>query len=413
MARRPILQTVLALALCVAAASVGYAAVQTATLAAGDTLNVTCPTQLSGTIGTTGAQMVCATATALATGTTTSTHTPTHTMTPPPTSTQAPTNTPGATSPDHPCAGGNLDAWHGTLEGTTRCGHEHGDAPPSWLTLHFVGAFNTSPHEHALSPNAANPTRLGKHNAMKGLAWTSPQGVDYYIRYHAATNVLDRMARFHSAEVWAREANGKISHVAGWWDSGDPNRFGSGGPAPNGGPGDGGRRDKLSFDGDFRPEVDVVISQGDFDLRNKDELWYFYPVNPGIWLPTFSILINATTLAFPGEASNPSMTTWQPTGGDGSVRGGGITWNAGSAPVKDAPFWSTQFGEAVTGPSDPRCSGTTSFAVNLPPNRFHLFSQPETHPNVCLQQIVSSTLPAVNAGIPQRAYTRTGLVLPN
>ena len=369
------------------------------------------PTQ-TATSTITHTPMPTGTATQMATHTLTPTHTHTHTLTPTQaaTATQAPTNTPGATTPDHPCAGGSLDVWHGTLEGTMHCGHEHGDAPPAWLTtMRYSGPFNTSVHENGHGPDAANPNRLGKHNAHKGLAMPVPGG-ELYFRYHAASNVLDRMARFHSYELWVRESSGTISHIQGWTNSGVPTRFGAGTA------GAGGRRDNCSAEIDIRPELQVVTSMQAFNGGcTPVEFWYFYPIGANgqnTWGLTTGFGLHATTLAFANEAANPSMTTWHRTGVTGTARFFGLSLDLGGVPVRGQPFWTTQFLEPVSGPSDPKCSASTTFRRN-PTAGFHPFDADETHPNVCLQQVVSPTLQGFFDQRTSRVYPSTGIVLPN
>ena len=359
-----------------------------------------------------------------ASATATRTAPPTQTMTPPPTITQTATQTitpsstatgtPPPPTAGHPCNASD-DGWHPAVIGSCQAGHEHGDQPPSWIgaagyQVRFTGPFNTSLNENGQAPDAANPTRLGKHNGMKGYGFRTTSGVDYYVRYHAATNVHDRMARFHSYEVWARDPSGNVSHVVGWINTGDPQKFG------NGAAGAGGRRNGCSFDPDVRPEVVVVTSMTDFNTCSAGEQWYFYPIM--FWGPTFSINVHATTIAYAGENTETSMTFWRPTGALGILRAGGLAWNPRGdstdprhTPPLDQPFWATQFGELVSGPSHPRCSGTTTFPPNA--TNIHPFPQAETHQNVCLQQYVASTLPFINEAGPGKDYSAPGLRLPN
>jgi hypothetical protein len=347
--------------------------------------------------------------------TSTATQTATPTIAPPATATASPTatSTPSAVGADHPCNGGSLDSWHGTLQGNTQCQHEHGDPPPPWIAqagyqVAYSGPFNTSPIENALGPNDANPTRTGKHNAMKGMSGTAPDGIEWYVRYHAASNVHDRMSRFHSYEAWLREPNGKVTHSVGWTNSGVPSRIGPGNQ------GAGGRRNFCSNEVDIRPEIEVKMRS---DTCQQNEFWYLYAIGYG---PTLSILIESTTYMYAGEYAEPALNFWDRTGALGTARELGLNWYAKGPqqesdprvkPKLDQVFWATQFQETVSGPTDPRCSGTTVFPAN-PSATIHPFDQTETYQNVCLPQFVSSTAPFINT-TSYREYSQTGIRLPN
>jgi hypothetical protein len=350
------------------------------------------------------------TATASPTGTQTATTTPTATS--PPTMTPAVTSTPSGGSGT--CAVHDPNAWHGTLgPGGCQYGHEHGDQPPGWVTLAFTGPFNTSAAENGQAPSDAMPDMKGKHPAMKGLLGPSTSIGQFYLRYHMASNVLDRMARFHSFELWYRDNQGGTSHVAGWTNSGIPSRIGPGTQ------GAGGRRDICSAEIDIRPEVEVVMSLVGFKTCNPTEHWYFYPSGaagaPGMEMPTISILVEATTITYQNEYANTSMTTWQRTGALGTAREGSVIWppRGGDTPPPSGSFWTTQFGAYVSGPSDPRCSGQTVFPAN-PTATINPFDASESYANVCLQQTISPTVPGF---IQQQAfppeYSGFGIRLPN
>jgi hypothetical protein len=348
------------------------------------------------------------TATVAPTGTQMATNTPT--------ATAAPTMTPAATSTPSgsgTCAVHDPNAWHGTTgPGGCTYGHEHGDAPPSWATLAFNGPFNTSAIENGPAPSDDMPTMTGKHNAMKGALGPQTSNGQFYVRYHAASNVMDRMSRFHSFELWYKDSAGGVTHVSGWINSGVPTRFGDGTA------GAGGRRNVSSNEIDIRPEVEVVTSMFGFNNLNPSEHWYFYPIGPtatGSWQPTISVLMDATTLDFANEAANPSMITWQRTGALGTSREITVTWGprgGDNLPPFGVPFWSTQFGEVVSGPSDPRCTGQTSYPAR-PTATFHPFDVPETFNNVCLQQFLSATIPGFIEDTAYRDYSTTGIRLPN
>jgi hypothetical protein len=364
------------------------------------------------------------TATSTATVTSTATQTATPLSTAITTPTAAPTATGTLSSGSGTCAVHDPNAWHGAV-GPNGCtyGHEHGSQPPGWVMsspwpLTFTGAFNTSAKENAQSPSDAMPDMTGKHTAMKaflGPVGTGQGGGQFFLRYHAASNVLDRMARFHSFELWYRDAQGGISHVDAWINSGVPTRFGDGQA------GAGGRRNVCSNEVDIRPEVEVVTSLLGFRTCNPTEHWYFYPVGipsgaPGMELPTISVLVDATTLDFANEAANTSMTTWKRTGSLGVSREGSVIWppRGGDFPAPSGSFWTTQFGEYVTGPSDPKCSAQTVFPAR-PTATINPFDVQESYANVCLQQTISPTAPGFIEQVaqPGQDFPSQGVRLPN
>jgi hypothetical protein len=363
---------------------------------------------------------VAATGTATATLTATTTATPLSTATNTPT--VAPTGTGTPSGGSGTCAVHDPNTWHGAV-GPNGCtyGHEHGDAPPSWVTsLAFNGPFNTSAIENAQGPSDAMPTMPGKHPAMKGAlgpVGTGSGGGQFYLRYHGASNVLDRMSQFHSFEIWYRDASGGVTHYSGWTNSGVPSRIGPGTQ------GAGGRRDHCSAEIDVRPEVEVLLSMAAYLSCNNNEHWYDYPLNnealPGasmVEFPTISFMIDTTTIMFPTEYQNTSMTTWIRTGSKGTGRNTAVTWGLRNGdpvrPPVGTPFYTTQFGQLVSGPSDPICSGNTTFPAR-PLGNPNPFDQDTTAKNVCLQQYISPTAPYFIEQTFDREYPSQGVVLPN
>jgi hypothetical protein len=328
--------------------------------------------------------------------------------------TPTPTPTPPPSGGSGTCATHDPNAWHGAV-GPNGCtyGHEHGSQPPAWVgAMSFSGAFNTSPIENAPGPTDAQPTLTGKHNAMKGYLGTNPiqGGGQFYIRYHAASNVHDRMSRFHSYEIWFKDNSNNVSHWQGWADSGDPDLIGFGEA------GAGGRRFACSPEIDIRPET-IVRNEG--CTNELTEHWYFYPRSG--WQPTFSILMEATTFMYQGEYSQTSMTNWRRTGALGTSREASMVVAPGSLDLagKPAPrgvaFYATQFGEIVTGPSDPRCSAQTTFPAQ-PTATFFRSNTVETYQNVCLENYLAPTLPGFieqQGFAPGGEFPNQGVKLPN
>lgn len=353
---------------------------------------------------------VTATGTLPATATATQIGTPASTATLAPTATQQATSTPSGGSGT--CAVHNPNTYHSAVgPGGCTYGHEHGSQPPTWASVVFSGAFNTSPIENAQSPSDAMPDLKGKHNAMKGFLGTNPLqgGGQFYIRYHAASNVMDRMSRFHSYEIWFKDNSGGVSHWEGWSDSGDPDIIG------NGNTGAGGRRFACSSEIDIRPETIVRNENCNSELN---EHWYNYSRSG--WQPTFSILMDATTYMYVGEYAQPSLTNWRRTGALGTTREASMVVAPGSLDLNGKPaprgvtFYATQFGEVVSGPSDPRCTAQTTFPAQ-PAALFFRSDTVETYQNVCLANYLAPTLPGFieQQGFPSGDYPSQGVRLPN
>jgi hypothetical protein len=280
--------------------------------------------------------------------------------------------------------GESMNSWHPLMIDGCATGHEHGDAPPSWIaqagyTASFHGDFNTSPTEH---------TR--KHAGMKGFL-TRFADVDIYFRVHASSNVLDRSARYHSYEVWARDPSGGVSRWQGWYNSGDPlvDRF----PRRRG------------VEPEKRPAI-LVVDQTSWEQGIQCEQWY---ANTASWSWDFGWTIcGINALYYPGEGEEQDQRFWRaPPGqpGVGTLRRLEAAWYDTSSgrthPV--GQFWATQFGEIVAGPDDPRCSDTTA--------KFG-----ETYPNVCLEQYIAPTMQQVaypNINAEQRQFDATGVQVPN
>ncbi len=301
---------------------------------------------------------------------------------PPPTPTPVPT--PGANTG---ICGEPMDEWHPAVitraDGSTcNAGHEHGDAPPAWIaaagySAKFVGGFNTSPQENT-----------AKHAAMKGFSARFGE-VDIYFRLHAASNPLDRSARYHSYEVWTRDSSGGVSHWQLWYNTGDPVKD----RVPR----------RQGTEPSTRP-IMLVVDQTSFDQGIRCEQWYTGPGEPE-WAWDFGWTIcNSTTLFVPGENLSASdQRTWKlsPDGSLGGTRRLEAAWYA----FRQHPtgkFWATQFGEIVSGPSDARCTATTTkFAV--------------TYPNICLEQYIAPTMKQVAfpGNALQKSFDTRGVKIPN
>lgn len=172
----------------------------------------------------------------------------------------------------------------------------------------YGGDENSGPMEHAM-----------KHQAYKGVRATSDAGGQVYLRYHAASNPLDRSARYHSYEVYYRDVAGNVSFWQGWYDSGDPNTDAR---CPR-------RVPPISCE-DQRPII-LVVDQTSLAQGVESEQWYLQlsPQNGVSWDAGITI-IGATTLYKPGEnATAADESTWTLTGNKGMrVRSDGF-WYLG------------------------------------------------------------------------------------
>lgn len=289
------------------------------------------------------------------------------------------------------------------------CGHEHGDAPPQWIAdAGYTVGFDEHGGFHGNTSAIENTT---KHASMKGMVaqFGNQQG---YIRYHLASNVMERSARYHSYEVFLRDAQGGVSHWQGWYNSGDPatDRLSKSQPDP-------GRRPL------------VLVADYPALLQGKDcEQWYGFTAS---WSWDIGLTIcRSTTMQYADEAraridGSPltgsgiyDPANWvvlcgygypSPSclGNDRELEASWYGPDSKAAPNRGAPphgvvFYATQFGEIVAGPTDPRCSGTTT--------KFGT-----TYPNVCLSQYIATTARAVENpnNRTRRTFDTTGVAVPN
>ena len=288
-------------------------------------------------------------------------------------------------APTFGVCGEAMASWHPPVVDGCATGHEHGDAPPDWIAaadykVSFAGHFNTSPLE-----------ATAKHAGMKGFLAHFAE-VDLYFRPHVQSNVLDRSARYHSYEVWTRDAQGGVSHWQGWYNSGDPvaDRLARRrGPQPT-----------------TVPAV-LVVDQTSWDQGITCEQWYARTAG---WSWDFGWTVcGINTLFYPGENDEQAMSFWRypPTGpGLGQIRRLEAAWydNTHQRYHPTGRFYATQFGEyAILGPLDPVCEGTTTkFGTS--------------YKNVCLEQYIAPTMtevayPAINAV--QKVYDAIGVKVPN
>jgi hypothetical protein len=211
-----------------------------------------------------------------------------------------------------------MHIWHapGTHDNLNR--HEHGDSPQpffeSWSTLE-LGRGITYGGDEASSPTENSM----KHQAFKGIRAKSDAGGDVYLRYHAASNPMDRAAQFHSYEVYYRDVSGNISFWQGWYNTGDPTTDAR---CPR-------RRPTLPCE-DQRPII-LVVDQNAWNAGIRGEQWYMFgsPESGVSWDMGLTIL-NATTIYKDTENTTAmDVSSWTLTGDKGMQRRSDGFWHLG------------------------------------------------------------------------------------
>lgn len=300
---------------------------------------------------------------------------------PPPTATAVvpPTATPPAGATPTPMAHDAADlAWHAPGAHGDRPAHEHGDAPPSWVT---AAGYNVEFTHVGGTPNENH--FYWKHTGFKGWAGRL-KGVDFYGIFHLDVNPSGHVSRFHSYQLWLRDSTGAVSHMSGWMDFGEDNNTG-----PN-------LVVTCAANSNVRPLI-LVNEPGCSSLTF--EAWYMQ--THAEWAPGFGFSINPNYYTG-GDPNDPA--TWQSTGRARNVeRRIELTWVARTNTPR-GEFWTTQFGNVIDGPTDPVCDGLHELEVG-----------DKTYTLVCLNQYIAPSLTSI--GFPDNAVQITaagnGIVLPN
>lgn len=309
----------------------------------------------------------------------TATPIPADTATPIPadTATPEPTATP---TMDH---SGHMDEadlrWHAPGAHGDRPFHEHGDPVPQWVLdagydPQFTHVGNTPGENHA----------YWKHTGFKGWAGRF-NNQDWYGVFHLDFNPGGHDSRFHSFQFWVRDTNLAVSHFHGWLDFGQGNNTG-----PN-------KVITCGVDSNVRPIIKVNQAGCPVTFEN----WYAAPALGGRadWSPDFGFNINPNYFAG-GDILNPA--TWTPTGGVRNLtRRAEIAWYANRSDLR-GDFWTTQFGDLVSGPNDPLCGTQRSYGE-------------KTYTIACLKQTIQPTLQSIQfpGNAIQRNFPGNGVVLPN
>lgn len=343
---------------------------QTINLAPGSSAGLTCPTTISTRVSRDRKQAVVTCA-------------PTPTPSPTPTPTPSPTPSP---TPGQPCPAELHDAnvWHPPVH-PSGCyyGHEHGDAPPQWV--------QTSPWMPMFSHAGNTPgENVYKHTGFKGFSLRD-DGIDVYVIMHLDTNPNGHTSRFHSYQVWAKDTAGNISYWDLWADFGEGNNTG-----PNVLP-----VDTCGVPQSTRPIMSVNFPECPIAF----ETWYSRAGAPEWgWDLGFNVKPQYYHGPAQGQSSNPDLgaiNTWLPTGLLNDTRRIELAWYA-FRPHPTGRFYSTQFGEIVTGPTDPVC-GTQRTIGN------------KTYTVLCLEQYIAPTMTTFSfpGNSVQKDYDSRGVVLPN
>ena len=275
----------------------------------------------------------------------------------PPTATEAePTETsvdpPNPPNPPEPPHDGN-DTWHAPTD------HEHGDAPPQWVT----NAGYTPTFTHVAGTPGENHAHH-KHTAFKGWSLTM-KGVEVYGIFHLDFNPGGHGSRFHSYQVWALDPSGGVSHWHGWFDFGTGNMTGP------------------QFRTTCQPlDVRPIMQANREGCPIVFENWYSRAGGSGGWSWDVGININSNYYN-QGDEDPMDPSTW--TAIDGNVRNTHrrieMAWYDDRSSIRGS-FWTTQFGDYVTGPNDSVCGSQRSYGDR-------------SYTVICLEQFIAPTMQTV------------------
>jgi hypothetical protein len=247
---------------------------------------------------------------------------------------------------------------------------------------------STWPASFSHPGNTPNENEL-KHTSFKGFL-VSDDGVTVYVIMHLDTNPSGHASRFHSVQVWALDAAGGISHWDYWLDFGQgtntgPNLRGNNGCESTG----------------IRPIMAVNYTNCGSGL--SFESWYSAPgQSPSGWDFGFNSSANYYAGTDPQHLSNPDLAaigTWLPTGGNNFTRRIELAHYTNSP---RGTFYANQWGQRVSGPSDPSCG--TQVAIGA-----------KSYTVLCLEQHIANTMTTVTfpGNSVQRVHDGTGVVAPN
>lgn len=316
------------------------------------------------------------TVTPTATVTVTATLTPTLTATP-----TTPAVTPSPTPHVHTgVCGESVELWHSGMIGNCATGHEHGDAPPQWLTNAGITPMFTHP------ANTPNENILHhKHTGFKGFTATF-NSVDLYGVFHWDFNPGGHVSRFHSYQMWARDASGGISSWSGWLDFGTGNNTGP-------------QLQTTCQNQNLRP----IILVNDEGCPRQFETWYSQAAGSGDWAWDFGFSISPNYYAG-GDPADPDTWVSIFEYPNNMTRRMEAAWYLSRVDpdLIGEPFYATQFGDIVSGPNDPVCGtsvtiGTKSYTI------------------LCLEQYIADTMTSVQfpGNALQKTFDDAGVDFPN
>lgn len=235
---------------------------------------------------------------------------------------EEPTEVPPTATHEHepPVAIGNT--WHAPGAHDGLPAHEHGAAPPQWVTDFSMANFG---HGLIYGGDEGTPRENElKHWAFKGYSVTF-DGVSIYLRNHMQGNPMGHMARYHSYEVYAKDAAGNVSFWQGWLDFALP-----GETVPN--IKDGGCENDTQ-----RPIMGVnKVGCGAYEF----ESWYSRPGGPnGFW--TWDTGVNIQAPYYHDAADPMDQSTWHraPDGNLGLTRRVELAWYADRASQVPRNTW--------------------------------------------------------------------------
>lgn len=271
-----------------------------------------------------------------------------------------PTNTPTPTQT--PIAGEMIDmVWHEPGAHGDRPAHEHGDRTPQWV---LDAGYNPMFVHGSGTPNENVPNY--KHTGFKQWAGNF-NGQDWFGIFHLDFNPSGRTSRFHSYQLWVKDATGAVSAISGWLDFGVGNNT-----FPN---------VVLQCQGDdsVRPIMNVPTQNCPLSF----ESWYARAGGSGDWAPDFGFNINPNYY-FDGDPNNPQ--TWVNTGYVRNLnRRIEFAWYLGENGIRPAPrgeFFTTQWGDIVTGLNDPICGTQRNYGE-------------KSYTVKCIRQYIAPTLRAM------------------
>ena len=291
--------------------------------------------------------------------------------TPAPTPEPLPTATPGMDAADM--------TWHAPGAHGTRPAHEHGDAPPAWV---YAAGYNPMfTHDGGtMGENMADY----KHTGFKGWAGKFTDGQEWYGIFHLDVNPAGQNTRFHSYQLWVKDATGAVSYFHGWLDFGTGNNTGP---------------QKIivcATDSGIRPII-MVNKSG---CAPRFENWYARAGASGYGAPDFGFNINPNYVD--GDPAQPA--TWQSINGQPNNINRRIefAWYANRSPLR-GDIWTDQFGRVMSGPGDARCGAQQPVGDKV-------------YTIVCIKQLVQPTLKSIQypGNSAQRTFPGAGIVvLPN